>query len=94
MKFPILISYPFYRRQNDGSWQERQQGQWRETERGQAAQAAGQQARAEGGGERVQAVQQNRAAGTNRSLNRDSAARQRGNVRTGNFNRSGGRLRR
>ena len=83
-----------YRRQNDGAWQQRQQGQWRDTERGQAAQAAGQQARAEGGGTRVQAVQQNRAAGTNRSLNRDSAARQRGNARTQNFNRGGGRRRR
>ena len=67
-----------YRRLDNGSWQQRQQGEWRDADSGPRAEAATQ----------VQRAQQNRAAGT---LNRDFTARQRGNLRTANFNQAGGR---
>ncbi len=83
-----------YRRNSDGSWQQRQEGQWREAT-GQVAERAGTPAGAAPGsnnrtGQRA-AQQRARTGGGNRSLNREANARQRGSARTQNFNRSGGR---
>ena len=77
-----------YRRNNDGSWQQRQGGDW--TRADVSGGAAGARDRAATAQPRAN-VQRNadRARNTG-SLNRQSAARQRGTQRTQSFRTSGG----